>query len=232
MFAPSPAQSPANQDIQPPPPLANADINDRAVTFDRKRRGAEYLRRVESRVGDGQQLPDNDDILGGKLFLTQIEIAETVGAIAAVLPIHGGIPPAVQAQAAVPPALQALLEGMQAQQVAMQAQLGLLPDILARLGAMQAQQVEMQAQLGAMQIELRWLSARASNGTASRPQDELIGLSNAANVIPELFPHTLEDISFLTREELRDLLTFYGQAVPRREEARRNAFRRFIGLRL
>ena len=100
---------------------------------------------------------NNNDVI---LYVTQIETAERVDAIGAVLPMQGGIPPAAdQDKAAVPPALQALLEGMQAQQVAMQAQLGLLPDILARLGAMQAQQVAMQAQLGAMQAQLGAMQA-------------------------------------------------------------------------
>ena len=188
------------------------------------------------------------------LYVTQTETAETVDAIGAVLPMQGGIPPAAdQDQAAVPPALQALLEGMQAQQVAMQAQLGLLPEILAllseilaqlgamqaqqvamqaQLGAMQAQQKAMQAQLGAMQIEVRILTARASNGSASRPQDALIGLPNAANDLPQQFPHTLRELNTLTGLQLRDLLTFYGEEVPNGVEDRRDAFQRFIGMRL
>ena len=83
-----------------------------------------------------------------------------------------------------------------------------------------------------MQIEVRILTARASNGSASRPQDELIGFPNAANDLPQQFPHTLREVNTLTGLQLRDLLTFYGEEVPNGVEDRRDAFQRFIGMRL
>mmetsp|Transcript_37973 Transcript_37973/g.78898 ORF Transcript_37973/g.78898 Transcript_37973/m.78898 type:complete len:133 (-) Transcript_37973:243-641(-) len=106
------------------------------------------------------------------------------------------------------------------------------PALAAGLAGIRADIADIRGDIAEIRGDIANLTARQRNAVAVHQTDQLIPLNNGAGNSDPNFPPTIYALNSMNGPRLTTSLTFYGQPAGGAVEARRDRFKKFVGIRL